>query len=399
MVEGEMEKVFPGDVDQSSTQLQLPLGHRKGKRPQGLSGIRILSRYIAREFLKLLSLWIASFFMIFFVIDLVEKVNEIIVHNAPFYLILEYFLYNLPSVLSMTLPFATLLAALITSGVLARNNEVVAMKAHGVSTYRIMIPLLVLAASVTAFIFLSNETIVPYSTRKANYIWSVKIKQEEERAFFKVNKIWYRGEDRIYNIRLLEPKKDILRGVTIYRFDEAFNLRQRADARRAQWNGFGWTFYDVAIRDFLPGGEVVTEIYDERKIPLQEKPEDFKKGMKNPDEMTYRELKAYVEELTREGYDPTRYVVDLHHKVSFPFLTLIMVLMGSPLALAAGHGRGGGIAQGVGLSIVIGFVYWVAFAISVAIGHSGTFPPFIAAWAPNIFFALLGGFILESIHQ
>jgi lipopolysaccharide export system permease protein len=399
MVEGAMEKIFPGDVDQSSTQLSLPLGNTKGKRPQGLSGTRILSRYIAREFLKLLSLWIGFFFIIFSVIDLFERINKIIVYKAPFYLILEYFLYTIPPFLSLALPFATLLAALITLGVLARNNEVVAMKAHGISTYRIIVPLLILATSVTAFILFCNETIVPYSVRKASYVWSIKIKQDEERVFFKHNKIWYRGENIIYNIRLLEPKKDILRGVTIYRFDDAFNLRQRIDARRVRWNGVGWTFYDVAIRDFPPGGEVVTENYDERDIPLREKPEDFKKGVKDPEEMTYRELKAYVVELRREGYDPTRYVVDLHKKLSFPFLTLIMVLMGSPLALAASHGRGGGITQGVGLSIVIGFVYWVAFTISVAMGHSGTFPPFIAAWAPNIFFGLIGGFILESIHQ
>ena len=335
----------------------------------------------------------------FFVVELFERINAIIVHKAPLYLILEYFLYTIPVFLSQTLPFATLLAALIALGVLARNNEVVAMKAHGISTYRIMIPLFVLAALVTAFIFLSNETIVPYSARKANYIWSVKVKKEEERGFFKLNKIWYRGENVIYNIRLLEPKEDLLKGVTIYRFDEELNLRQRADAREARWNGYKWTFYQVVIRDFLPGGKVSTEIYDERDIPVPERPEDFKKGMKDPNEMTYRELKEYVEKVGSEGYDPTRYIVDLYAKVAFPFLTLIMILMGSPLALAASHGRGGGIAQGVGISIMIGFIYWLVFAISVAMGHSGTLPPFIAAWAPNIFFALIGGFILESIHQ
>jgi lipopolysaccharide export system permease protein len=394
-----MEKIFPRDVDKPSTQLPPPLGNAKGIRLPGWGGTRILSRYIGREFLKLLSLWTTSFFLIFFIVELFERINAIIVNKAPFYVILEYFLYEIPPFLSQTLPFATLLAALITLGVLARNNEIVAMKAHGVSIYRIMFPLLVLAASVTAFIFICNETIVPYATRKASYIWSVKVKKEEERAFFELNKIWYRGENAIYNIRLLEPKKNILQGVTIYYFDEAFNLRQRLDAREAQWNGNGWTFYQVAIRDFLPGGEVRTEMYDERDIPIPERPEDFKKGMQDPNEMTYGELREYVEKLRSDGYDPTRYVVELHKKVSFPFLTLIMVLMGSPLALAASHGRGGGIAQGVGISLGIGFIYWVVFAISVAIGYSGTFPPFIAAWAPNIFFGLIGGFILESVHQ
>jgi lipopolysaccharide export system permease protein len=361
--------------------------------------MRILSRYIAREFLKLLSLWSTSFFLIFFVVELFERINTIIINKAPLYLILEYFLYQIPPFLMQTLPFATLLAALITLGVLARNNEVVAMKAHGVSTYRIMFPLLALAAAVTALIFLCNETLVPYAARKATYIWSVKIKKEEERAFFQLDKIWYRGENNIYNIRLLEPKQNILKGVTIYHFDGAFNLRQRIDASEARWNGSGWTFYQVAIRDFPPTGEVQTQIYDEKDIPIPEKPEDFEKGMQDPNEMTYRELKEYVEQLRADGYDTTRYIVDLHKKLSFPFLTLIMVLMGCPLALAASQGRGGGIAQGVGISIVIGFIYWLAFAISIAMGHSGTFPPFIAAWAPNALFGLIGGFILESVHQ
>jgi lipopolysaccharide export system permease protein len=395
-----MEKTDTRNVNRTSDQLPLPLGRLKGMRPEGLFHRGILSRYIAREFLKLFFLWVISFFLIFFVVELFERINVVIVNKAPAYLLLEYFLYyTLYYFLPQALPFATLLAALITLGVLARNNEIVAMKAHGVSTYRIMLPLLVLAALITALIFAGNETIVPYAARKATYIWSVKIKGEEERAFFELNKIWYRGEDVIYNIRLLDPKKDILKGVTIYYFDEAFNLRQRVDAREARWNGNEWTFCEVTMRNFLPEGEVVRETYDEKDIPIPEKPEDFKKGMRNPQEMTYRELKEYVEKLKSDGYDPTRYVVDLHTKVAFPFLTFIMVLIGSPLALAASQGRGGGIAQGVGLSIVIGFVYWLVFAISVAMGQAGTLPPLIAAWAPNVFFGLAGGLIVESIHQ
>jgi lipopolysaccharide export system permease protein len=359
----------------------------------------IINRYITKEFLKLFSLWSASFYLIFFVIELFERINTIIVYKAPLYLILEYFLYQIPPFLTQTLPFSTLLAALITLGVLARNNEVVALKAHGVSAYRIMFPLLILAASVTVFIFLLNETIVPYAARKAAHVWSVKIKKEEERAFFELNKIWYRGTNVIYNIRLFEPKTNTIKGVSIYQFDDAFTLVQRTDAQEARWDGEGWIFTQVSIRKFSPSGEIDTTIYDEKAIPITERPEDFKKGMQNPNEMTYLQLQEYIERLKIEGYNATRYVVDLHKKLSFPFLTLIMVLMGSPLALAASHGRGGGIAQGVGISIVIGFIYWIVFAISAALGHAGTFPPFIAAWAPNVFFGLIGGFILESIQQ
>ncbi|RLB07821.1 MAG: LPS export ABC transporter permease LptG, partial [Deltaproteobacteria bacterium] len=312
----------------------------------GSRGPKIITRYIIKEFLKILSLAVSTFLLIFFVVELFERINVIIVHKAPFYLLLKYFLYTIPPFLSQTLPFATLLATLITLGILSRNNEVVAMKAHGISAYRIIFPLFILALSVTAFIFFCNETIVPYSVYKAHYIWSVKIKKEEERAFFKLNKIWYRGEGVIYNIRLLESENDILKGVTIYRFDKEFTLRQRIDAREAHWRGKGWTFYQVVIRDFSPAGEVLTSTYEQKDIFIPERPEDFKKGMKDPEEMSYRELRGYIDRLRREGYDSSRYVVDLHAKVAFPFLSLIMVLIGAPLALMAGQGRGGGIAQG-----------------------------------------------------
>ena len=360
--------------------------------------MRIITQYIIREYLKILTLGQVTFLLIFFVVVLFERIDTIIVNNAPLHLLFIYLLYATPLFFTQSLPFAILFAALITLGILSRNKEIVAMEGNGISTYRIILPLLALAALVTIFIFFFNETIAPYSVRKSHYIWSVKIKKEEERAAFKLNKIWYHGEDNIYNIRLLEPKDNILKGVTIYRFDKNFTLYQRIDAYEARWEDDSWNFYNVAIRDFLPGGNVVIKTYEEKNILIPEKPEDFKKGIKSPEEMSYKELKGYVGKLRSEGYDATRYVVDLHAKVAFPFLSLIMVLIGGPIGMLVGRGRGGNIAKGVGISSLIGFAYWLVFAMFTAMGHSGTLPALIAAWAPNVFFGLAGWFILESIH-
>jgi lipopolysaccharide export system permease protein len=339
------------------------------------------------------------FLLIFFVVVLFERINTVIVNNASLYLLFTYLLYATAPFFTQSLPFANLLAALITLGILSRNKEIVAMEANGISMYRIILPLSVLATVSTMLIFFLNDTIVPYSVRKSHDIWSVKIKKEEERAAFKLNKIWYHGEDSIYNIRLLEPKNNILKGVTIYRFDKNFTLHQRIDAYEARWKDNGWNFYKVAIRDFSPGSELQTKTYEEKNIPIPEKPEDFKKGIKSPEEMNYKELKGYVEKLRSEGYDATRYVVDLHAKVAFPFLSVVMVLIGGPIGMLVGRGRGGNIAKGVGVSSLIGFIYWLVFAISTTMGHAGTLPAPIAAWAPNVFFGLAGWFILESIHQ
>jgi len=361
--------------------------------------LTVLTRYIIREYLKILALGAATFVLIFFVVELFERINVVIVHKAPLYVLLEYFIYALPPFFSQTLPFAVLLSTLITLGIRARNNEIVAMQAHGIGTYRIISPLFVLAIMATAFLFVCNETVVPYAVRKADYIWTVKVKKEKKRAFFRLNKIWYHGDEAIYNIRLLEPKDNALRGVTIYQFDKDFNVRRRMDAREARWKRDRWFFSQVVIRDFSPGGEVSTTVHEKREIVLAESLEDFKKGVKHPEEMSYRELKEYVAKIKGEGYNYSRYLVDLHVKVAFPFVNLIMVLIGSPLALLTGRRRGGGIAQGVGLSLVVGFIYWVAFSLTLSMGHAGILPPLIAAWTPNVFFGLVGGAMLESIHQ
>jgi lipopolysaccharide export system permease protein len=322
-----------------------------------------ITYYVVSEYLKYLLLGLVTFFLIFFVVELFERMNTIIVKKAPVWVLLEYFAYTVPPFLSQTLPFTILLATLITFGIFSRRNEIVAMKAHGISTYSLIVPIAVIASIATGLMFVGNETLVPYSVRRADYIWEVKIKKEEKRSFCTLHRVWYRGDHAIYNVRLLEEKKNrlVLHGVTIYRLDDTFRLRERIDAGQARWDGSGWIVTEGVLREFKSGGEVSVRMYDSTRIMLDERPEDFRKGIKHPEEMSYAELRRYVERLEAEGYENLRYEVDLHAKLSFPCINLIMVLIGGPLALATGRLRGGGIAQGVGLSLVVGFVYWVAF--------------------------------------
>jgi len=351
------------------------------------------------EYLRILVLGLATFSLIFLVIELFERINVVIVNRAPLGALFEYFLYTLLAFFSQTIHFAVLLATIITLGILSRSNELLAMRAHGMSSYRIIMPLFVIAAVTSGVMFFCNESIVPYALRKADYVWDVKVKREPRQAFFALNQVWYRGDGTIYNIRLLDAKKNLLKGVTVYQFGNDFMLRRRIDAREARWSRDRWSFSQVTIREFLPGGEVHTSTHDQKDLFLPGNPDDFKKGMKQPEEMSYGELRDYVEVLKKDGYDSSRYLVDLHAKIASPFISLIMVLIGSPLALITGRKRGGGMVQGLGLSLAVGFLYWVAFSLSVSLGHTGTLPPLVAAWVPNTFFGLVGGFLLESIHQ
>lgn len=359
---------------------------------------RILTRYVIREYLKVFALSLSSLIFIYVIVLFFQKMNVFIKNDAPLYLIFEYLPYKIPEVtFQWTLPYAVLLATLLTLGALARHSELTAMKAGGVSLYRVTLPLLLLALVFSFFSFLGNEYLVPYSNQKTQYILDVKVRKEEPLAFFKNYRIWYRSDHQIFNIQLLDPEKKVLKGLTVYRFDDRFRCIQRIDVREAKWTDDQWRFYDGSIRDFGQDGSLKVTPFQEMEFPLQEKWESFQNLERQSREMSYNELRDYVQSIQAAGYDATRYLVDLQAKQAYPLLNLIMVLIGVPFALKTG--RSGGVALSIGISVMIGFAYGVIFYVFLSFGKSGVLPPLLACWIPTLLFGLGGIFTLINTRQ
>jgi len=359
---------------------------------------RTLQRYVLREYLKILGLSLSSLILIYVVVLFFQKVDDFIKYQAPFYLIFEYLLYKIPEVtFQWTLPYGILLATLLTLGMLSRHSEITAMKAGGVSLYRITFPLLLLAFIVSLFSFLGNEYLVPISNQEVQYLISVKVRKEQPSSFFKNYKIWYHSDHRIYNIQLLDPEKKILKGFTLYRFDDHFRCVQRIDAREARWKGGNWWLYDGAMRDFDESGSMRMTSFEEMEYAMPEHWDSFQTIERKSREMSYSELRAYIQKIQSAGYDATRYLVDLYSKYSYPFLNLIMVLIGVPFALKTG--RSGGVALSIGISVMIGFAYGVTFYVFLSFGKSGILSPVLSSWTPTLLFGLAGIFTLMSVRQ
>lgn len=359
---------------------------------------RTLQRYVLREYLKILSLTLSSLILIYVVVLFFQKIDDFIKYQAPFYFIFEYLLYKVPEVtFQWTLPYAVLLATVLTLGMLSRHSEITAMKAGGVSLYRITLPLLLLALMVSVFSFLGNEYLVPISNRRGQYLLSVEVRKEQPSSFFKNYKIWYHSDHRIYNIQLLDPEKKILKGFTLYQFDQNFRCVQRIDAREAKWREGKWWLYDGATRDFDESGSIQTTFFEEMEYALAEHWEAFQTIERKSREMSYSELRTYIHKIQSAGYDATRYLVDLYAKYSYPLLNLIMVLIGVPFALKTG--RSGGVALGIGISVLIGFAYGVTFYVFLSFGKSGILSPLLSSWTPTLLFGLTGIFTLMSIRQ
>jgi lipopolysaccharide export system permease protein len=363
-----------------------------------INNLRVLHRYVLSEFIRLFTLSLSSLIFIYVIILFFQKMQRFIKYQAPLYLIFEYFLYTIPEVMfQWTLPYGVLFATLLTLGTLSRHSEITAMKAGGVSLYRIISPLLLFALLVSLFSFVGNEYISPLAAQKSKYLLEVKIKKEEPSTFFKNYKIWFQGNEGIFNVQLLDPKEKVLKGLTFYKLDPEFRCIQRLDAREARWVDGKWRLRDGAIRDFTEDGSMQTVPFKEMEISIKEDWESFQRVERKSEEMSYTELRTYIQKIRAAGYDATRYLVDLHAKVASPLLNLIMVLAGIPFALKTG--RSGGLALNIGISVMVGFVCGVTFYVFLSFGKSAVLPPFISVWTPIVLFGLAGTFALMSARQ
>lgn len=359
---------------------------------------RTLHRYVIREFLKIFGLSLSSLILIYSVVLFFQKMNQFSKYNAPFHLIFAYLLYKTPEVtIQWTLPYAILLAILLTLGTFSRHSEITAMKAGGVSLYRITFPLVLIALLISFLSFLGNEYLVPITYHKTRYVLDVQVRKREPAGSFKNYKIWYRSDHRIMNIQLLDPHQKALNGFTLYQFDDHFQCTKRIDAREVKWVEGRWWFYDGTVRDFGEGGSTEIAPFEKIEFDLGEDWESLQRIGRSSGEMSYGELWTYIQNIRASGYDATRYLVDLYSKLSAPLLNLIMILIGIPFALKTS--RSGGVTMSIGISVMIGFAYAVIFYIFISFGKSGVLSPFLSCWTPTLLFGLAGIFTLMSIRQ
>jgi len=357
----------------------------------------ILSRYVLREFIRCFFLCLLAFITIYLIVDFFERMDKFIRYQASIGAVAQYFLCKLPLIIYQVGPIAMVIGALLAIGLLARNSEIVAMMAGGVSLYQVVAPIIVAAVVCSAGTWILSEYIMPYTNRKLVYINQVKIKKETVKRMLVKNNIMYRSGNAIYSIRLFDPRSQVISGVTFLYFTPDFQLVQRIDAMDGAWDGRGWVFRGVTERRFGPGGEVEVSGAEEKAISIPEGPASFLEVERETEEMSYAELRQYIQKIRDEGYDPTPYLVDLHAKIAFPVLNFLTVFIGIGFALRTA--RGGGIAAGIALSIVAGFAYWIIYGMGLSLGHSGALPPLVAAWSPNLLFGAGGLYLLLSVRQ
>ena len=365
----------------------------------------LLHRYVLKRFIYCYALSATGLIGIFLVVDFFERVDEFIRRDVPYSDLILYFIYKIPGIAFYMAPQAVLLATVITLAVLARDNEIIAMKAGGIGIVGITLPILGAAVVVALLVLASNEYLAPIATKKMNYIFKVKVQGQQtygdtyvgEDPFAK--QLWFVAKDKaIWNIRQFDPEEGRISDARIfYRFDNGL-IRKRIDVKEVVWNGTHWEFVDGFLRTFDQEGNGTTEYFEKKIIPVLETPDDFVRNIIiHSDEMSLRELYKEIQEMTLEGKDTLKHRVEFHQKISYPFISIVLALLAIPLSLRSS--RHGGVLFCVGINLAMGFVFSFLYAMGVSLGFGGFFSPLFAAWGPFILFSSLGFYLLFTLDS
>ena len=365
----------------------------------------LLHRYVLKRFIYCYVLSVTGLIGIFLVVDFFERVDEFIRRDMPYLDLVFYFIYKIPGIAFYMAPQAVLLATVITLAVLARDNEIIAMKAGGVGIVGITLPILGAALVVALLVLASNEYLAPIATKKMNYIFKVKVQGNPAygdsyiEIEHKGDEVWFVAKDKaIWNIRQFNPEEGRVSGARIfYRFDNGL-IRKRIDVKEVVWNGAYWEFIDGFLRTFDQKGHGTTEYFEKKIIPVLETPDDFMKNITiHSDEMSLRELYKEIQEMTLEGKDTLKHRVEFHQKISYPFISIVLALLAIPLSLRSS--RHGGVLFCVGINLAMGFVFSFLYAMGVSLGFGGFFSPLFAAWGPFLLFSSLGFYLLLTLDS
>jgi lipopolysaccharide export system permease protein len=348
----------------------------------------IIDRYLVREYVAFMGIGLAVAAALFVVIDLVKTLDKYLRVKPPLVYILEHFAYRLPAALHDGLPIVMLVATIFLFLTLSRYHELTALKAAGVSLYRVSAPVLGVGLLVAIGAGFFQELALPALNERGDEVDRVKIRGQAPKHLLSRQRLWVRSADtRFYRVELLNPATNDLYGVTILEVDREFRLTGRLDARRAHWTAGGWELSEGAYREVSAEGKVDKVEFGWTALDLKEELDDFLRIQKPVNTMSFRELRDYITQLEAAGFQIRKYLVELYSKLSFPLVNLVMVLVAIPFALQSPRG---GRLFGIGLAIIIMAGYLVVHYVALAFARADLLPPLIAAWTANVIFMGIG---------
>ena len=360
--------------------------------------VRKLDIYLASRFIKMIIVAVSSFIVIFVSVDAFDHFTRWVDKDVSPGIFLEYYFYGLPYIIVLVLPVAVLLSSLFLISSLSRRNELVAMRAAGISIPRIFLPLFLVGALASLFELGVGDFIVSNAIYQQSQVKRVQIDGQEPINYARRSGFAHRSPGgAILDIGFFNGETETLTDVTVEWFDDSSRITRRLDMDRMIWCDTLWTGIGTVDRVFGPSGALVYTTSDSLPLPgITETPKDFGSRQKAPQEMNFIELWNYIQMVDAAGGDSRGDMVEFYLKILFPLSNLIMVMVGAPLAL---RNPRSGKASSIGLAILLAFIFFSLLRFGQTLGHKGALPPLLAASVAEIVFVALGLFLLTRASR
>jgi LPS export ABC transporter permease LptG/LPS export ABC transporter permease LptF len=350
----------------------------------------LIDRYISRLYVRVAGLSFLALLGLFYISTFIDRSDKVFKGQASTAMIGQLLVLLTPQFVYYVIPIAALLSALVTYGLLARSSELTVMKACGISLYRTALSVVILSLGMSAVLFVLEQRLMASANRQAEVL-DARIRGRQPKTLNLLLRRWVVGPDKvIYYYGHFDPERLEMFGLTMFTPKaDRWALASETFVRRAVFRDGQWMGEQGWRQDFSVDPPKWTNI-DRSPIPRMESPDYFTTEPPDAELMSVSELRRYTAELEPSGYNTTPLKVELHRKLAFPFVTLVMTLLAVPFGVSAGRH---GALYGVGLGIVIALSYWILISAFVAIGRAGLLTPVLAGWAPNILVVSLAAYL------
>ena len=368
------------------------------RRLSGVDFPTILDDFVLRDFFTYLGMIMATFLTLMLVFTLFELLTDIMRNHISAWVVGDYLLNVCPYFIYNLAQYGVLLAVLITFGLMERSNEVTAIKATGTSIYRIIVPVLVICSVLAGSLFFFDQFYLPHANKRQDALRN-QIKGKPAQTYLRPDRKWIFGQHSdIYYYQFFDADRDQFADISVFQFDpHSFAITQRLYAERAHWSAVTqrWIYEQGWVRK-LSGDSIESyHQFDVTAFPqFSEPPTYFKKEVKQSSEMSFEELRRYIHDLQQSGFDVVRLKVQLQRKLSVPVVTLVMAVLAIPFSLSAGKR---GAVTGIAVAVGIAGVYEVVSRLFESMGNLSQLPPALAAWSPDLIFAMLGAYLILKV--
>jgi len=345
--------------------------------------MKLIDRHVLKNFLVPFAYILISLLGLFLVYDISSKTARFLRHHIPFLTILRFYSLYIPQLIALGLPMVILLATVLGMGRMSKNNEITAMRACGVSVLRIACPLFVvglLLAVVGFFLFdrVVNRTYAETERLEEEFKGRATTQGVIEGGHFLTG-----SPASVVTFREYDPQRKQLKALSWEQETNDPEAKIIFTAEMAVWIEDAWWASRVAIE--TPDGILTfhrkMKMYDWHCLP-----EEIT-GKKLPEEMSLAELRKNIRMYKSAPQKIRKLQIQLNRRVALPLLNLLVVAVALPFALKGGK-RGGNVAIGVGISMLLCLAY---YGLAVLMSLINSIPPWLGVWFPNLLFGTGGG--------